>query len=178
MRESVTATVPGVVFSSSRDLGIVFALKEAQGEHLGDARIEAGERAAQPIADLAGDLGALRDCARRPSASTGSSSSSGMLRMFCRERTRSSAALTAARCRKLGDVADGFGVGVALHHAKEHGLEDVFGIAGIAGDPVGGAEHHGVVFAEDLLPGPVTESSAGSVGAAISAFILSGSSCD
>ena len=72
-------------------------------------------------------------------------------------------------------VADRLGVGVALHHPQEDGLEHVFGIARVAGDPVRRAEHHGMVFAEDLFQ-VLDGKFADSIGAAISAFILSGSS--
>ena len=53
--------------------------------------------------------------------------------------------------QETGHVADGFGGALALQHAQKYRLEDVFGVAGIAGDAVGGAKHHGVVLAEDLL---------------------------
>ena len=53
--------------------------------------------------------------------------------------------------QKARHVADGFGVGFAFQHAEKHRLEDIFGVAGIAGDAVGGAKYQGVVFAEDLF---------------------------
>ena len=46
-------------------------------------------------------------------------------------------------------LSDRFGAGVALQHAQEHGLQHVFGVVGVAGDAVGGAEHQGVVLAKD-----------------------------
>jgi len=47
------------------------------------------------------------------------------------------------------DIADRVGVGVAFHQSKEDGLEHIFGVAGVPGHPVRGAEHHTVVFLED-----------------------------
>ena len=73
-------------------------------------------------------------------------------------------------------LSDRLGAGIALQHAEKHGLEHIFGVVGVAGDAVGGAEHHGVVLAEDLFQIRRRSRLAGSMGAAISAFILSGSS--
>ena len=48
----------------------------------------------------------------------------------------------------------GSALGVALHQSKKHGLEDIFRVAGVAGHPVRGAEHHGMVLLEDGLQVP------------------------
>ena len=38
----------------ARNFGILFSFEKPEGKHLSDFRIEAGEGAAQPVADLAG----------------------------------------------------------------------------------------------------------------------------
>ena len=52
---------------------------------------------------------------------------------------------------EAGDADHRLGLGIALEHTQEDGLEDIFGVAGAAGDAVRGAEHHGVVVAEDAF---------------------------
>ena len=53
--------------------------------------------------------------------------------------------------QETGHVAHRLGRGIALQHAQKNGLHGIFRVAGVAGDPVGGAEDHGVVLAKDLF---------------------------
>src|SRR5438034_8862034 len=49
----------------ARNFGILFSFEKPEGKHLSDFRIEAGEGAAQPVADLAGGASALGPAVRR-----------------------------------------------------------------------------------------------------------------
>ena len=54
--------------------------------------------------------------------------------------------------QKTGHVLHRRRAGLALHQAQKDGLQHVFGVRRVSRYAVGGAEHQGIVLAENALP--------------------------
>ena len=74
--------------------------------------------------------------------------------------------------QEAGHVAHGFGCGIPLKQAQEYRLQDVFGVARIAGDAERGPEDQRMVLPKNALQ--VRCNIAVSAVAAMSCFILAG----
>ena len=150
MRESVTATVPGVVSSSFAISGLSLPSKKRR------ANISAMRGFRRPSAPRSQSRISPEECAR----SGRRWARFGQYRLQIVERDVANVLAGAHQIyrridrgamQKAAYAGDGLGVGIALQETEEDGLQNVFGVGGVAGDPVGGAKHHGVVLAKDAF---------------------------
>lgn len=121
------------------DLRIGEVFEVAQGEDFGGAGVEGSEGAAQAVAHFGGRRGAAAHRLGERNGGRGATAADQI------EGGVDGGAAEVAFL--LGQRGDGC---VAAQQAQEDGLQNVFGIGGVADDAVCGAEDQPVVFLEDL----------------------------